>query len=171
MSDTVQLNFSDDNHFERISLIHDTVMGGRSSGHVVRYDDHVLMFSGNLSLKNNGGFASAEFTLVKPITAAHSGQLTLTAAADGRTYQLRLKTPFIPSGVAYVAEFSTQQKMADYTFDVEAFSGRYRGRIVTGLPPLRLADISHLSIMLADKTPGPFQIALYSLRYTKPQQP
>ena len=41
MADAVTLHFSDYQHFERIMLMHDTVMGGRSSGAVTRQSDSV----------------------------------------------------------------------------------------------------------------------------------
>ncbi|GAB2914232.1 CIA30 family protein [Rheinheimera gaetbuli] len=170
MTDAVTLNFIDHRHFERIMLVHDTVMGGRSSGNVVSHNKIALRFSGILSLENNGGFASAEFKLLKPITWLNSKALILNAEADGRRYQLRLKTPFTPQGVAYVAEFTSQHKTHDYEFGVSAFSGRYRGRPVGNLPPLSFSDITHVSVMLADKTPGPFLITLYSLSFVTIQQ-
>lgn len=165
MTNTTALKFTDPNHFARIMLIHDTVMGGRSSGNVNQQHDAVL-FAGNLSLENNGGFASVEFKLQRSITAANISQITLHAAADERTYQLRLKTPFIPQGVAYVAEFTTTSDQQSYHFDVGDFSGRYRGRAVVNLPALNFSDVSHVSVMLADKSPGPFAITLHSLGFT-----
>jgi hypothetical protein len=65
--------------------------------------------------------------------------------------------------VAYVAEFTPQQHRSDYAFTLPDFTGRYRGRSVLNLPALNFAEITHVGIMLADKTAGPFQIALYSL--------
>lgn len=166
MTNKVQLNFRDYNHFESIVLIHDTVMGGRSSGTVIRHNDDAVLFTGNLSLENNGGFASAEFKLLNPITALNSTQLILHTKPENRTYQLRLKTALIAQGVAYVAEFSADNGQQTFVFTPDNFSGRYRGNPVLNLPPLHFSDVSHVSIMLADKTPGPFQIALYSLRFT-----
>ena len=163
MPETIQLNFRDYNHFERISLIHDTVMGGRSSGTVIQHNNDAVLFTGNLSLDNNGGFASAEFKLLNKLTMPNATLLQLHAIGDNRTYQLRLKTPYIPQGVAYVAEFTAVPQQHRFNFDVDAFSGRYRGAPVLNLPQLQINDISHVSIMLADKTSGPFQVALYSL--------
>lgn len=165
MTDAVTLNFIDHRHFERIMLVHDTVMGGRSSGTVVRHDQNALRFSGSLSLENNGGFASVEFELLKPVTWLNSKALILNAEPDGRRYKLRLKTPFIPRGVAYFAEFTSYTQIHDYEFGLSAFSGRYRGKPVSNLPPLRFSDVTHVSVMLADKTPGPFLITLYSLSF------
>lgn len=143
-------------------LVHDTVMGGRSSGNVRQQED-ALVFSGNLSLANNGGFASVEFKLLRPLASATIEQLILNVIADGRRYQLRLKTAYLPQGVAYVAEFTPQKHRYDYAFTLADFTGRYRGRSVLNLPALNFADVTHVGIMLADKTAGPFQITLYSL--------
>ena len=165
MSDTVQLNFRDYNHFERILLIHDTVMGGRSSGTVIQHNHDAVLFTGNLSLENNGGFASAEFKLLNKLTLANPTQLLLHAVGDDRNYQLRLKTPYLPQGVAYVAEFTAERAQAQFSFTIADFTGRYRGTPVLNLPALQFNDVSHVSVMLADKSPGPFQIALYSLSF------
>ncbi|WP_213994816.1 CIA30 family protein [Arsukibacterium sp.] len=158
------LQFHNSAHFSTVQLIHDTVMGGRSDGSLAMLSEPAgLRFSGNLSLANNGGFASAEFRLAKPLPAESFNSVKLTVAADGRLYQLRLKTPYIPQGVAYVANFKTVEGQKDYYFQPTAFNGQFRGRTVTNLPELRLADISHVSVMLADKRSGAYSIVLYSI--------
>lgn len=165
MLGTVQLSFAKD--FQHVQLVHDTVMGGRSSGAVQPLDDAAaLRFSGQLSLANNGGFASVRFNLAEPLAPLNYQRILLQLAADGRRYQLRLKTPFIPTGVAYVAEFDSQQSNRHYEFRPADFEGRFRGRPVRGLPPLRFADIYQLSIMLADRTSGDFEILLYSIEFS-----
>ncbi|KKO46719.1 hypothetical protein WG68_04025 [Arsukibacterium ikkense] len=164
MPGTVVLEFYNKNHFSHVQLVHDTVMGGRSDGAVNMVTEPAgLRFFGNLSLANNGGFASAEFRLTNALPAQHFSSIKLHVAADGRTYQLRLKTPYLPRGVAYVANFKSDIGQQHYYFQPDAFSGRYRGREVTQLPKLNFADVTQLSVMLADEKNGPFSIILYSL--------
>ncbi|MBZ9610963.1 CIA30 family protein [Rheinheimera maricola] len=162
MNETVQFDFTDSSQFERIMLVHDTVMGGHSNGYV-RQQANTLLFSGNLSLANNGGFASVEFKLLRPLASATIERLVLNVTADDRRYQLRLKTAFLPQGVAYVAEFTPKTHKHDYAFTLQDFTGRYRGRTMPNFPTLNFADVTHVGIMLADKTAGPFRIALHSL--------
>jgi len=167
---TVKLEFYNPEHFTTVQLIHDTVMGGRSAGSVTAVSEPAgLRFFGNLSLANNGGFASAEFRLAKTLPSAPYRSIKLNAAADGRQYQLRLKTPFIPQGVAYVADFNTAADPQNYYFQHSDFNGRYRGRLVTNLPKLNFADVSQISLMLADKTSGTFSIVLYSVSLSPAQ--
>jgi hypothetical protein len=164
MSAGIQLEFYNPAHFEQVQLIHDTVMGGRSDGSIESVSDPAgLRFYGSLSLANNGGFASVEFSLAGKLPAQVFNSIALHAAADGRTYQLRLKTPYTPRGVAYVVKFESRNDKAHYTFQPTSFVGQYRGRQVTNLPALDFADISQVSVMLADKNSGSFNIVLYSI--------
>ncbi|MDX1677322.1 CIA30 family protein, partial [Arsukibacterium sp.] len=95
--------------------------------------------------------------------------IKLNMAADGRQYQLRLKTPLIPRGVAYVADFISVKDQQSYYFELADFSGRYRGRSLNNLPALNLSDVSHISVMLADQHNGPFSIVLYSISLSSAQ--
>ncbi len=158
------LQFYNSTHFRTVQLIHDTVMGGRSDGSLTMVSEPAgLRFFGNLSLANNGGFASAEFRLAQALPAKSFNSIGLKVAADGRQYQLRLKTPYIPQGVAYVVEFQTDISQQNYYFQPSEFNGQFRGRQVANLPKLSLADVTHISLMLADKNSGPYSIILYSV--------
>ena len=164
MLGTKKLEFYNSEHFTSVQLVHDTVMGGRSSGSVRTVSEpEGLRFFGDLSLANNGGFASAEFRLAKKLPSAPYRRIKLNVAADGRQYQLRLKTPFIPKDVAYVADFNSAVAQQSYYFQLSDFNGRYRGRLVPNMPKLHFADVSHISVMLADKNSGTFSIVLYSI--------
>lgn len=159
--------FANLEHFNRVQLVHDTVMGGRSNGTLQRLPDASgLYFTGNLSLANNGGFASVEFRLADPLPDRSFQQVALQIAGDNRQYQLRLKTPFIPGGVAYVANFIAHADEHVIQFSASDFHGQFRGRRLSNLPPLQFKDVTHFSIMLADKTPGSFGINLYSLAFS-----
>ncbi|WP_333607053.1 CIA30 family protein [Arsukibacterium sp.] len=167
MPGTIALNFSNLKHFKNVRLIHDTVMGGRSDGLLTRLAEPAgLRFEGHLSLANNGGFASAEFALAQALPAVEFRTLELAALADGRKYQLRLKTPFIPQGVAYVAEFQSSSQLQRYQFEPFNFRGQFRGRLVTGLPALNFSDVSHISLMLADSNQGTFAIELFTIQFS-----
>lgn len=163
---TVRLQFASANDFSYVQLVHDTVMGGRSHGTLQAVETTALRFSGHLSLANNGGFASAQFNLKQPLPALNFQQIRLQLAADGRRYQLRLKTPFIPNGVAYVAHFDSQPGKASYEFTARDFNGQFRGRAVANMPVLHFADVYQISIMLADKTTGNFDILLYDIEFS-----
>ncbi|MGB6108218.1 MAG: CIA30 family protein, partial [Mycobacterium sp.] len=57
-SDVVLVDFSDAGEVATWTTVNDPVMGGRSTSSVT-FGDGGLVFSGAISLENNGGFASA----------------------------------------------------------------------------------------------------------------
>lgn len=166
MALSTSYQFADLSHFNRVQLIHDTVMGGRSSGSMRRLPEQAgLNFYGDLSLANNGGFASVEFSLANPLPAKAFNQIMLQVAGDNRQYQLRLKTPYIPGGVAYVANFTAKEGITTVVFNERDFRGQFRGSAVRNMPVLRFQDVTRFSIMLADKTPGMFSIDLHAIAF------
>lgn len=66
------------------------------------------MFSGMLSLENNGGFSTFRSSDLKLDLSNHLG-LLLRVKGDGRTYQVRLATDALFRGmeVSFAAEFAT----------------------------------------------------------------
>ena len=83
--------------------VDDRVMGGISSS-VVRVDpnlDH-LTFSGNVSLENNGGFASTRSDWVGYDLRGYDGIL-MRVFGDGNVYRFRIRTSLTGPEVAYTA--------------------------------------------------------------------
>ncbi|MGK0268979.1 MAG: NADH dehydrogenase [ubiquinone] 1 alpha subcomplex assembly factor 1 [Paraglaciecola sp.] len=142
--------------------INDSVMGGLSQSNL-RVVDKVAYFEGELSLENNGGFASVRRT--GPVSLK-SGNLpiSLEINGDGRSYQLRLRTNQGFDGVAYVATFSSNRSQwQSLTFTEQSFVAVFRGRIVRDAPDLSFSDVKQIGFMLADKQPGSFQLAIKNI--------
>ena len=90
--------------FERDDLvewvaIHDVVMGGVSSGGIERTEENTGIFSGELSLENNGGFASVRALVGRQDLSSFEG-LEIRVRGDGRRYQLRLRMDDRFDGIA-----------------------------------------------------------------------
>lgn len=138
------------------TIVNDTVMGGVSSSRFYRYDDFAV-FEGVLSLDNNGGFASVR--RIKAPEFAGGSVIKLRVRGDGRKYQFRLKSRLLYWGAAYVAEFQTiEGKWQDVELVESDFTARYRGRFISGAPPLKFSDALQLGFLLGDKTEGVFRL-------------
>lgn len=75
------------------SVVNDTVMGGVSTGQLA-WDDGAMIFTGELSLDNNGGFASVRSPVIDPVaTPAWSDRpgLALELRGDGRTWTVEVR--------------------------------------------------------------------------------
>ena len=90
----------------RWSIVNDGVMGGRSTSKLSLTDQKTALFTGFVSLENNGGFASSRAGFVSLDLSAYGG-VTLRVRGDGRRYQLRFRQDGAFDGVAYGVEFKT----------------------------------------------------------------
>src|ERR1700712_3033759 len=84
------LDLRDANEVGTWTPVNDPVMGGASTS-TVTFGDGGLVFSGNISLENNGGFASARSPQDPDIgrTATGAKSLRVRAMGDGKTYLLK----------------------------------------------------------------------------------
>ena len=69
-------------------VLNDDVMGGVSKSNVVIEDNHII-FSGKLSSKYNGGFASIRIR--ENFNVHERDKIVIKVLGDENTYQLRIK--------------------------------------------------------------------------------
>lgn len=145
------------------TTVNDPVMGGRSTS-AVTSGDGGLVFSGNISLDNNGGFASARGPADPDIgrRAVGATSLGVHALGDGKTYVLKVETgqPW-----SYIQRFSTDPGVRR-TYDLPVGGFQPVGMFldpVPGAPPLDPSTISRAAIYILDKQEGPFRVVLSSI--------
>lgn len=142
-------------------VVNDTVMGGQSSSRFY-YENEVGIFAGNVSLENNGGFASVR-RLIAPEFRTGS-IIRLTLKGDGRNYQFRLKTHQLYEGAAYVTEFTTQAGQWQSVQLTESdFTPRFRGRFIAGAPSLKFSDAKQVGLLIGDKRQGTFKLEIQAI--------
>ena len=143
------------------TTIHDTVMGGRSSGKISQSSTETLLFEGNVSLKNNGGFVSAR--TVQPIQKlTQSAGIELRVKGSGRTYQFSCSHKDIRlSGGGYWQSFETvDSEWKTIQLPWDNFKATNFGMDLSRLPDLKSDDVSGLAIYLYDKKSGPFSLEI-----------
>lgn len=142
--------------------VNDGVMGGVSSGGIEASPDG-LVFEGELSLENNGGFASVRRLIEADVSAAAG--LQLRVRGDGRTYQVRLRRDDRFDGIAWRAEFRSSTRWQTVTLDFNDFEPVFRGRRVADAGPVVPAKIRQIGFMVADKTAGPFRLEIGAIHF------
>ncbi len=172
MSATVsaeQFDFSDKDEYQHWYPITDRVMGGRSISNFFQ-DNGNAVFSGTLSLANNGGFALARRYPVR-VDMFDAQAMTLITKGDGRRYQIRLGVDGRRSGVSYTAFFNTSKdQWQTHYFEISDFTPMYRGRILD-LPKLNRFDpVRQVGIMISDKISGPFSLTIANMEIGDNQQ-
>jgi len=143
-------------------VVNDGVMGGVSSSRMVKTENG-LRFQGELSLENNGGFASVRRVVDDDLSG--SGRVRLEVRGDGRTYQFRLRQSGRFDGVAWRAEFSSTEEWQTVEIPYADFEPVFRGRSVPQAGPVVPADIQQIGFLLADKQPGSFWMEVRKIEF------
>jgi hypothetical protein len=139
-------------------VVNDGVMGGLSRSEFVTSADGHATFRGEMSLENNGGFASVRGYVPEGIPPG-ARALEIRVRGDGRTYQLRLRMGRGFDGVAYATEFATEpDTWQTIELPLAGFAPTFRGRRPRNPPPLELEAVRQLGLMIADKREGAFRL-------------
>ena len=140
-------------------------MGGVSSSEMLFVEGGKALFTGLLSLENNGGFAQVKYQKTQFDLSNFEG-LELRLKGDAREYQLRLQTD--AEQIAYKQDFSSQQDWQIIRLDFSAFRPTFRGRDVVGAAALNTKSIRSVGFMLASKNAGRFELMIdYIKTYTR----
>ena len=144
-------------------VVNDSVMGGISNSQVL-YENDNLVFTGNVSLANNGGFASIRTLL--DVQSQDITKIMLRVKGDGQTYQLRLRTNEYMDGAAYTRSFSTtKNEWLNIEFLPEDFQLTYRGRLLEQQPTISFKEIKQLGFMIAGKQAGEFRFEVEKIEF------
>jgi hypothetical protein len=148
---------------QRWYVVNDSVMGGVSNSKMTQSEES-LIFEGNLSLENNGGFASIRTQINAQGQNTH--KIILRVKGDGQTYQLRLRTNDYLDGAAYARSFTTKNnEWLNITFIPSDFNLTYRGRSIPDQPEINFNNIKQLGLMIADKQEGNFKLEVAQIKF------
>ena len=154
------VTFTDAASVEGWSNIDDTVMGGVSAS-TTSWESGRLVFAGDLSLENNGGFASVRGPADPAIgaTIGDATALVVDAEGDGRTYVLQLRTA---EESLYITRFTTTAGEAEqYELPLVAFEPVTRFLEPSpGSPPLDASTVVQIAVYVLDAQEGSFRLAI-----------
>jgi len=138
----------------------DGVMGGLSKGGA-RLTEDGMLFSGVLSLENNGGFSSIHAD--GPFDLSPFDGIRLKVFGDGRSYQLRFRSDAIFENrgrVSFGKVFATVEgEWIDVFIPFDDLSQTWRGRALSGYT-FNAADVRRIGFMLNDKKAGDFRLKI-----------
>lgn len=145
--------------------VNDNVMGGISRDGFSRTDAGTGLFSGALSLDNNGGFSTIRSQARNLGLAGYDG-VVLRVRGDGRTYRFSARKDDSRRGVRnWQTSFETKKgEWMDIRIPFDKLSLRIMGRWVRGAKGISPADIRGFSIGIADKDETPFRLEIASIR-------
>lgn len=155
----VVFNFDNPQATSLWQTVNDDVMGGRSVGRFRINAEQSLEFFGNLSLENNGGFASVR-SRSRQFDLRDTDSIVAHVRGDGRSYSLNLyaDSDVRGRGYSYRQSFQTQSgKWVEVELPVNKFVATWRGREFPN-EKLDPKNANGLGIFLSDKQAGPFKL-------------
>jgi monofunctional biosynthetic peptidoglycan transglycosylase len=140
--------------------IDDRVMGGVSRSAVEPSEGGHAVFTGNLSLEQNGGFASVRSRGIA-LDLSEATTLVLRARGDGKRYTLRLRDDRGSDDVSFRSAFETRPgEWVEVELPLDGFRATWRGRAVPDAPPLDRAHVVAVGLMISDGQAGEFELEL-----------
>ena len=107
-------------------IIDDVVMGGNSNGKFTIDNDGNGVFSGDVSLENNGGFSSLRYQFNK-INTTKDSKVTIRLKGDGKDYQFRIKNNR-NTYYSYITSFKTTGNWENIIINLKDLYPSFRGR-------------------------------------------
>lgn len=140
-------------------IVNDDVMGGGSTSSF-RITNSAAIFSGNVSLENNGGFASAR-SLPTPHALGAADSFVIRVRGDGRRYKFTARMNSSFDSAIYQSAFTTKRgEWEEHRLPLKAFVASFRGRVLANEPPLTPAKVTSVGFLISDQQAGAFQLEI-----------
>ena len=141
-------------------IVNDDVMGGVSASRFQFRTHGGAVFSGVVSLENNGGFASVRSPALR-LDLAGLEAFVLRVRGDGRRYKFTVRTESGFDTPIYQAAFATKRgEWEEHRLAFKDFVPTFRGRVLTDVPPLKPARVASVGFLISEKQASPFELAV-----------
>jgi len=144
------------------NIVNDNVMGGISNSNLLITEENNLMFYGNVSLKNNGGFASSRLGFKKGKLKNVKG-FQLRVKGDGKRYKFRLRENYRSSN--YSIDFETNSgTWSNIEISISDLNPMFMGYYSRNAKNLEIENISSLGFQISDKQQGKFKLEIMHVK-------
>jgi hypothetical protein len=159
-------DFTTATNVPRWQVVNDDVMGGVSTSKF-EVTNGVAAFRGELSLENNGGFASVRSSAVRQDVGGLDA-FVVRVRGDGRPYKFTVRTDSGFDAPMYQCAFTTRRgEWEEHRLAFKDFVPTYRGRLLPDAPALDPAKILSLGFLISDKQQGPFKLEVAWIKATR----
>jgi len=138
-------------------VVDDAVMGGRSTGQFKIDSEGHGVYSGNVSLENNGGFSSLRYQFEK-IRTHENSKIVIRLKGDGKQYQFRVKSNR-NTYYSYTTTFKTSGDWENIIIDLKDMYPSFRGRTLN-MPHFNENSIEELVFLIGNKKNESFELVL-----------
>jgi NADH dehydrogenase [ubiquinone] 1 alpha subcomplex assembly factor 1 len=125
MNGLLLFDFSASKDWSAWEIENDVVMGGNSTSDLSRSEEGHAVFTGSVSLENNGGFASMQYHF-EPRDIRGYEKAVIRVKGDGKEYQFRTKAN-LGEKASYVYTFKTSGDWETIEIPLNQMEPTFRG--------------------------------------------
>jgi hypothetical protein len=138
-------------------VVNDGVMGGLSRGKFSMNEEGHGLFTGTVSLANNGGFASVRHRF-ETLDISKYSEVSIRLKGDGKPYQFRIKAD-ISLRYSYIGNFETSGKWETITISFSDMYPAFRGQLLD-LPNYPGTTITEIAFLIGNKKEETFKLEI-----------
>ncbi len=148
-------DFKTNDSLDQWEIEDDVVMGGRSKGDLSITKEGHAKFTGDVSLKNNGGFSQMQSDFDK-IDVSKFTKFMIKLKGDGKDYQFRVQEKHDQKHV-YKNEFSTTGEWQTVEMQFADFTPSYHGEDLD-IPNYSGKSLAHMAILIGNGREESFEM-------------
>jgi NADH dehydrogenase [ubiquinone] 1 alpha subcomplex assembly factor 1 len=158
---TTLFNFAESSAWAYWNIVNDGVMGGISQSRMVQTLQSTALFSGEVSLENNGGFASVEARFAPVDLSGYDG-IEIAYRGDNKRYGFNMRDRL--GRTVYQADFvASEGDWQNVRIPFDTLQPLFFGRKVSA-KPFNPENIQTMQFIISDKQAGPFTIELKTIK-------
>jgi len=157
LSNKIIFDFNTNSSINNWIIVDDVVMGGRSLGDFELNNKGNGVFSGSISLENNGGFSSVRYRFEKLILEKFK-TIVLKIKGDGKNYQFRIKHKS-SDYASYITSFSSSGEWQEIEIPIKSMYPSFRGRKLDE-PNFNHEFIEEITFLIANKKNEDFKLLI-----------
>ncbi len=150
-------DFSKDSDISSWRVVDDVVMGGRSQGSFKLNENGNGLFSGEVSLENNGGFSSLRYRF-KEMEVSSFTKVVLKIKGDGNDYQFRIKDSY-SNFYSFITTFKTSKEWELIELNLSEMYPSFRGRKLA-MDNFSSEIIQEIAILIGNKKEQRFMLEI-----------
>lgn len=156
-------DFSDIEQVEAWEIVNDGVMGGISEGQWYQEDDYVV-FDGNISLENNGGFSSVRVWF-QPVDLSEYDGVALRVRGDGQRYAFGFRDTHTryQHRLTFETTVNEDEDWEIIYIPFDSLIATSFGRQMLTADPLDTSQVRGMNFIISDSQEGAFRLEVASI--------
>ena len=156
------VDFNEQSNIDNWYVVDDVVMGGRSAGSFSLSPEGHGVFTGEVSLENNGGFSSVRRQFAQTDLKGYK-HCIIRLKGDGKRYQFRIKANS-KDYFSFISHFSTHGEWQTVEIPLHEMYPSFRGRKLD-MPNYSGEKLEEIAFLISNKKAESFQLVIDKIEF------